>query len=347
MVNRRMFLQSMMGVGVAPFAAAGPAKKRRGPSLIKPKRLQKGQTVGLIAPASNAFENESVRFAMEIVESLGYKVKPGKNLFKRWGYLAGSDEERADDLNAMFRDDHVDAIFALRGGYGTPRILPFIDYKMIRKNPKAFLGYSDITALHQAIHKETGLVTFHGPMALQTWHPYALAEMKKVMVNPEAPTLLGAPPPFEGREGSVEPNNRLTRVVPGKARGGLTGGNLSLMCKLMGTPYEPDFKNKIVFLEEVGEKPYKIDGMLTHLWLSGKLHQAAGFALGKFTDADPEGVSLSLEEIFKDRFTMLGKPTLRGLMIGHIGAHATLPMGIQTELDVDKGTLTMLETAVY
>ncbi|MDJ0835992.1 MAG: LD-carboxypeptidase [Acidobacteriota bacterium] len=345
-MNRRLFVQSMLGLGAAPFVTAAPPKKRRGPSLIKPKRLEKGQTVGLIAPASNAFENESIRFAMEIVESLGFKVKPGKHLFKRWGYLAGSDEERAGDLNAMFKDDSVDAVFALRGGYGAPRILPMLNYKVIRKNPKPFLGYSDITALHQAIHKETGLVTFHGPIAMQTWDDYALAEMKKVMVNTEAPVVIGAPPPFEVSEGKVEAVNRLTRIVPGKARGGLTGGNLSLMTLLMGTPYEPDFKDKIVFLEDVGEKPYRVDRMLTHLWLSGKLHDAAGFALGKFTDADPKGTSLSLEEVFMDRLKVLGKPAIRGLMIGHVAKQTTVPMGIQAELDVDAGTLTMLEPAV-
>jgi len=345
MFNRRTFVKTVLGLGLAPLATAGPAK-RRGKRLIKPKRLVKGQTVALIAPASSTYENEDIYYAIDIIRSLGFKVKQGKNLFQRWGHLAGSDEQRADDINAMFADPSVSGIFTLRGGYGTPRLLPLIDYKMIAKNPKVLIGYSDITALLNAIQIKTGLVTFHGPIAYQNYSDYTLAEMKKVLMTPEAPIPIGIPPEFPTAEGRVDRLNRLTRIVPGKARGPLVGGNLSLICKLLGTPYEPDFKDKILFLEDVGEIPRRVDGMLAHLWLAGKLQEAAGIVIGKFTDAKPDNVSQSMEEMLTYRFQEIGKPTIKGMMIGHVADQTTLPLGIEAELDVAAGTLILQDSAV-
>ena len=347
MTRRRTFLKSSLLAGLSPLVLARDKNRKTKRRLIKPKRLQTGDTVGLIAPASNAGENEDIRYAMDVIQSLGFKVKPGKNLFQRHAYLAGTDKSRAEDLNQMFRDSQVDAIFALRGGYGTPRILPMIDYQAIAKNPKALVGYSDITALLHAIHLNTGLVTFHGPIAKQSFSPYTLSEFKKVMMQPTAPVTIGSPPPFEVSEGNVERENRLTRIVSGKAKGPLMGGNLSLLTKLMGTPYQPDFKGRILILEEVSEEPYRVDGMLTHLWLTGKLHQLAGIVFGKCTECDWEsGNSFSIEEVLTSRFKPLGIPTIRGLMMGHIRDQTTFPIGIEAELDVDAGTLTLLETAV-
>jgi len=349
MVHRRMFLEILAGVGAAPLMAGPPQRERkrhREVPVIKPKRLREGMTVGLIAPASSTFENEDIRFAIDIIRSLGFHCKPGKHLFKRHGYLAGKDEERAEDLNAMFADSEVDAIFALRGGYGTPRILPMLDYTTIKANPKLFIGYSDITALLVAIHQQTGLITFHGPIARQTYSDYTLAEKRKVTMSTEAPIQIGSPPPFETKPGVVESANRLTRIVSGKTRGRLIGGNLSLISMLMGTPFEPDFRDKIVFLEDVGEEPYRVDRMMTQLWLSGKLRQAAGFVIGKFTNVDIDGNSLSLEDIFFERLQLLGKPAIRGMMIGHVRDQTTIPIGIEAELDSDAATLTLLESAV-
>ena len=326
--------------------AANPAVAK--PTTKKPKPLKKGQTIGLIAPASNAWEDIEIHFAIDIVKSLGFKVKTGEHLFDRKAYLAGEDLARARDLNKMFADDEVDGIMVLRGGYGTPRILPYVDYDLIAKNPKVIVGYSDITALLTAIHKKTGLITFHGPIAKQNYTPYTLAEFKKVLMEPSDKTEIGTPPPFESGEGQAELRNRLRRIVPGKVRGPLIGGNLSLMTKLMGTPYEPDFNNRILILEEVGEEPYRVDGMLTHLWLTGKLHKLAGVALGKFTDCRPSkpGPSRSLEEIFEERFQQMGIPTLRGIMVGHVSNQTTFPLGVEAELDVDAGTLTLMESGV-
>jgi muramoyltetrapeptide carboxypeptidase len=171
--------------------------------------------------------------------------------------------------------------------------------------------------------------------------------LREVLQRPRAPLALAAPPAFEKRPGKVERENRLTRIVGGKARGRLVGGNLTLLSGLVGTPYEPDFAGKILFFEDTDEAPYRIDRMLTHLWLAGALEEAAGFAIGKFTEATPgRGRSRSIEEILRDRFEPLGKPALRGLMIGHVENQGFVPIGCEAELDADAGTLTLLEAGV-
>ena len=226
-------------------------------------------------------------------------------------------------------------------------MLPFLDYELIGNNPKILLGYSDITALLVAIHVKTGLVGFHGPIARQNFSEYTLAEFKKVLVEPSADVFIAGPPPFEAGEGQVEQENRITKFIGGSARGRLIGGNLSLLVTLIGTPFEPDFRNCVLFLEDVGEAPYKVDRMLTRLWLAGKLQQVAGIAFGKFTDTDDyEGNTFSIEEVIRMRCEPLGVPTIRGLMIGHIDDQAVVPLGIEAELDAEAGTLRLLEAAV-
>lgn len=349
-MKRRTLLQSALAVsalipgltGAATSTAAGKASGMP----VKPARLVKGMTVGLVAPASPVAENEDVRFAIDLVRSLGFEVREGKYLYSRNQYLAGMDRERAEDINAMFKDRRVDAIFCLRGGYGTLRMLPYLDYEMIRKHPKVLLGFSDISGLHNALYARSGLVSFHGPVADQTFSEYTLAEFKKVLMHPTETAIVGSPPPFEVSEGQVERKNRITRFVGGQARGRLIGGNLSLVSRLLGTPYEPDFRGSILFLEDVHESPYRIDRMLTHLWLAGKLDQVAGIALGKFTDSETEGNTFSLEEVMEQRLAPLGKPAIRGLMIGHIKDQTVVPIGVEAELDADAGTLTLLEPAV-
>ncbi len=345
--TRRNFIKlSGLFSSMALGGAAG-ATKEQALRQLRPKRLEKGQTIGLIAPASNALENEEIQFAAEVIQSLGFQVKMGEHLFQRTNYLAGNDHNRASDLNAMFADPTVHGIFALRGGYGSPRILPLLDYRAIAANPKVFMGFSDITALLAAIQQQAQLVTFHGPIAKQNFSEYTLAQFKAVLMEPQPNTVLGAPPPFEAGEGRAERENRLTRIYPGKARGRLIGGNLSILVKLIGTPYEPDYKGKILCMEEVHEEPYRIDGMLTHLWLAGRLQQLAGIVFGKFTECVSEGGnSFSLEEIFQERCAELKIPALRGLMMGHVEDQTVLPIGMEAELDVEAGTLTLLEPAV-
>lgn len=344
-MDRRTLLKACLATAAMGWAGV-PAIGRASAGIIKPPRLRRGMRVGLVAPASPPHEPEGVRYGIEVLQSFGFEVVEGAHLWARDQYLAGSDRQRADDVNRMFRRSDIDAVFCLRGGYGSSRILPLLDYEAIRENPKVITGFSDISALVLAIHTLTGLVTFHGPVAEQGFSDYTLDEFKKVMMEPVAPVSVAAPPPFERREGQVERKNRLTRFVGGKARGRLMGGNLSLLTHLMGTPYEPDFQGRILFLEDIDEAPYRVDRMLTQLWLTGKLQQVAGVVLGKFSRSDDDGNSFSLEEVFEQRFVPMGVPTLRGLMIGHVSDRASLPLGIEAELDVDAGTLTLLEPAV-
>jgi muramoyltetrapeptide carboxypeptidase len=303
----------------------------------------------MVAPSAAPNDPERIRFAIDTVESLGFKVKPAAHLFDRDGYLAGSDAARADDLNAMFADDGVDAIWCVRGGYGASRILPALDYALIRRKPKALIGYSDITALHMAIHQHAGLVTFHGPVAFRALTPYSLGELKRVLWAPQTPVRLGGPPPFPRAEGWLDGENRVTTLVPGRARGRLLGGNLCLMSHLCGTPYLPDLRGAILFLEDVEEAYYRIDRMLTQLWLSGALAGVAGVAFGKFTNCNPSQFFLQnrpLEDILAERCRALGVPAISGIMVGHIEDQTTLPVGCLAELDADAGTLTLLEPGV-
>ncbi len=347
-MNRRDMLQSSIvaaltaAMGLVPAAAGGAGGGR----ILKPRRLAAGNTVGLVAPAGPAADDESVRYSIELLQSFGFRVKPGRHVFERTQYLAGDDRDRAADVNAMFADDAVDAVFTLRGGYGTQRMLPYLDYELIANNPKVFVGSSDITAILIAMHEKTGLVGFHGPSAAGNYSDYALAEFRKVLWEPAANTRIGAAPSIDVRPGQVERRNRLTRVAGGTGRGRLVGGNLTLVSTLMGTPYEPDFRDRIVFLEDVNEAPYRIDRMLTQLWLAGKLQQAAGLAFGKFTKTEDEGNTFSIEEIIRQRCGDLGIPVVSGLMIGHIADKTTVPIGILAELNAEAGTLELLEPAV-
>ena len=303
----------------------------------------------MVAPSAAPNEPERIRFAIDTIESLGFKVKPGAHLYDREGYLAGSNAARAADLNAMFADDGVDAIWCVRGGYGASRILPALDYALMQRKPKALIGYSDITALHVAIHRHAGLVTFHGPVAFRAFTPYSLGELKRVLWTGETPVRLGGPPPFERAEGRVDWENRVATLVPGTARGRLLGGNLCLMSHLCGTPYFPDLRGAILFLEDVEEAYYCIDRMLTQLWLSGALAGVAGVAFGKFTNCNSSPFFLQnrpLDDILAERCRTLGVPAVSGIMVGHIEDQTTLPVGCLAELDADAGTLTLLEPGV-
>jgi muramoyltetrapeptide carboxypeptidase len=358
MWNRRGFLETVSG---ASLLAGLPLALQESIALadtgaitpIRPKALRPGASVALVAPASPASDSENLKIAEEVVRSLGLVPKAMKNAARATMYLAGTDQERAADVNAAFADPSVDAVWCLRGGYGSPRILPYLDYALIRKNPKPFIGYSDITAPLNAIHKMTGLVTFHGPNGADNQTEFTLAEFKRVLFqNRPAGSIAAPPPPPAPREAFVDKENRLRRIAPGKARGPLVGGNISVFSTLVGTPFEPDLKGRILFLEEVGEEPYRIDRWLTHFLLTGRLKNLAGIVLGKFHDCGPRELHASFngtwtwQEVCADRLGGLGIPVLAGLRFGHVPDKATLPLGVQAELDVDAGTLTLLEPAV-
>ena len=346
-MNRRDLIRTSIAATLAgavsftPISATAASGKVR-----KPRRLVAGNTVGLVAPASPSATDEAIRFSVDLLRSLGFNVKEGEHLYDRDQYLAGDDKDRAGDVNSMFADDEVDAIFTLRGGYGTQRMLPYLDYELISKNPKVFIGSSDITGILIAMYEKSGLVGFHGPAAGGNYSDYALAEFRKVLMSPQVQTRIGQAPAIEVRPGHIERQNRVTRFAGGSAEGRLIGGNLTLVSTLMGTPYEPDFRNHIVFLEDVSEAPYRIDRMLTQLWLAGKLQHAAGIAFGKFTKTDDDGNTFSVEEVIERRCAELGIPVVGGLMIGHIADKTTVPIGIRARLDADAGSLELLEPAV-
>ena len=357
MNSRRRFLEE---VSFASLLAGFPLSAQQSlarlvehpPQTQLPKALRRGDTVALVSPASPFFDPESYVIAREMVTSLGYRPKPMPNSERTTNYLAGTDAERAADVNAAFADPEVQAIWCLRGGYGSPRILPLLDYESIRKHPKVFIGYSDITAPLNAIHRLTGLVTFHGPVASENLTDYTLTDLKKVIGEARPAGAIAAPPPFEPKEGRVERENRIFRIAPGRARGRLVGGNISVFDTLIGTPFEPELKGRILFLEEVGEEPYRIDRWLTHLVLTGKLSGCAGIVLGKFLDCGPRELQPSFngtwtwQQVVADRFSGLGIPVLAGLMFGHGSQKSTLPIGVEAELDADRGTLTLLGPAV-
>ena len=348
-VSRRKFLGGLAGIAalssVTPSLSMGKNKIRK---IIKPPKIQKGDTVGLIAPASCAFEPVTIRNGIETLQSLGFKVKTGKYIKEKYGYLAGTDLQRANDLNSMFADENVKAIVALRGGYGSMRMLNLIDYKLIKKNPKVLLGYSDITSLCLAIHAKTGLVTFHGPVAISSFSEYTSNYFFNVVTSTKAVGEVAHPEP----NNPLRPTAHLSTINPGKANGRLIGGNLTLLTALLGTPFEPDFKNAILFLEETGEEPYDIDRMLTQLLLSEKLDQVAGIIFDRCPNCKPAdykpafNVTFSLEEVLIDRLGKLACPVLFGLNVGHEADKPTLPIGINVTLDADHNYFSIDDGAV-
>ncbi len=342
-MNRRQFLGSTaLAAAVVPLFGAGSsaAAAPRGKTLL-PVPLNPGDTIGLVSPSSATDDSFSLQLAGEVMEALGLKVKPGAHYGNRYGYLAGTDAERASDLNAMFADRSIKAVICLRGGWGAARLLPLLDYAAIRRNPKVLLGYSDITALHCAIQAKTGLVTFHGTMGSGSWNSFNVDQFKRMFFDRE---LMVFNNKLDAGDELVPRRNRTVTITGGQARGELVGGNLTVLSALAGSSYLPDFSGKILFLEDVGEAPYRIDRMLTTLKLMGALDKIAGFVFGECTDCNPgDGYgSLTLEQILDDHIKPLKIPAYRGAMIGHIREQFILPVGGEMELDADAGTLRML-----
>ncbi|MEP3388708.1 MAG: LD-carboxypeptidase [Reichenbachiella sp.] len=348
-MDRRSFVKKSAVASAATMLTlnAAHAQSVENQSLIKPKALKKGDTIGLITPAS-AVTRQAFEKAVENLEAMGFVVKYTDNMSVRKGFLAGTDQQRLDDLHQMFSDPNIDGIVCARGGYGSGRLLPKINYDLIKANPKVLVGYSDITALLYGIHQKTGLVCFHGPVGASEYSEFTDKAFEQVLMKGKAPKF-ERPKEWEENE---DPAFQSLPIVEGTAEGALVGGNLSLMCSLIGTPYDIDFKGKIVFIEEIGESPYRVDRMLTQLLNSGKLSEAKGVAMGVFRGCetkpdDPDfTLSTSLENVLKDRFGHMNIPVLYGLPIGHIDDNATLPFGVQAELDVEKGSLRLLEKGV-
>ncbi|MDX2230673.1 MAG: LD-carboxypeptidase [Leptolyngbyaceae cyanobacterium bins.349] len=352
LASRRRFLQGSLAAAVPIALSQQPQAIAQAPkpTVLKPPVLRPGDTVGMVAPASNAYEPEEIQIAKETMELYGFNVVLGKNINAQNGYLAGSDAQRAADLNEMFRRPDIRGIVTFSGGYGCSRILPLLDYAQMQRSPKVVVGHSDITALLIGIYQKTGLITFHGSSGLTGVGEYAMAHFRRTIMTTQ--TIGGIAKPPQPTPGTIERNHRLITIVPGRATGQLIGGNLTLVTNLIGTPYEPDTRGKILFLEDIGEEPYRIDRMLTQLWLAGKLQDAAGIALGRFVDCYPKEFrasffqTISLENVLRDRLEPLGKPTLYNLMFGHVRENAVLPIGATATLDATAKTLVVNESAV-
>ena len=273
-MQRREFLQAAAMAAVVSSVPA-PARAAEAAATIKPKRLAQGDTVVLVAPANATFNTVDLQIAKESLEALRFTVKVGSHLLDRHGYLAGDDKARADDINKAFADKSVSAVHAIRGGWGSARLLPHLDFDTIRHNPKILIGYSDITALLLSIYAKSGLVTFHGPIGLGRWDEYSLEYYKRVLFNGEQVTYANKKG-LSDRNALTQVEFRTQTITPGKARGRLLGGNLTVMTAILGSPYVPDWENTILFTEDVHEDFYRIDRMLTQLELAGVLGKTRG-----------------------------------------------------------------------
>lgn len=310
--------------------------------MIKAKGLKVGDRLGLIAPSSPA-EKEKIDRSKRFFEGLGFEVELGKAAYNTYGYLAGRDEERARDINNMFSDKDIDGIICLRGGYGSSRLLELIDFNNIRNNPKVFVGFSDITALHIAINKLSNLITFHGPMAVSNFSDevdrVTLDNFKNILFSGDFDRNLKNP---LGEE--------VTIINRGIVEGKVIGGNLSLIVNTIGSKYEIDSDGKILLIEEVGEDPYAIDRMLTQLKLAGKFNGVKGIILGDFSDCVASKKEyeeqLPLIKVFEDIIKPLGVPTIYNIQLGHCEPVLTLPLGSEVRLNGEEGFIELLEKPI-
>lgn len=309
--------------------------------ILKPHPLKKGDVIGICAPSSSIDKADRLERGIRYLERLGYRVELGKNIFRRRGYLAGTDRQRADDLNGFFRDKKVRAIFTARGGYGSQRLLPLLDYRAIRSDPKILVGYSDVTALHLGIFSKTGLLGFSGPMVT--------SHMGKGFGGPaeeqfwRTVSSTGVLPPIQAGPCSVRPG---TGGRPSSGR--ILGGNLSLVAAAVGTPYFPPTRGILLLLEEIDERPYRIDRTLQQMNLAGLFKRTTGVLLGNFTGCTPKrgASSLSLNEMFGEIFGSFPHPVLRGIRYGHIRNSLTIPIGLRARIDPRGEKLVFMEPAL-
>ncbi len=373
----------ILAVSLSTFAAGEDDTAVR---PIRPSALVPGDTILFIAPAKY-LDRKRVSLAKCRLEQMGFKVRIPETLFRKQGFLAGSDDVRAAELMAAFADPEVDAIFPGTGGYGTTRIVDKLDYDVIRRNPKVFVGFSDITALHIAINQRTGLVTFHSPNPefglgsdenlsplAAKWFWRALLASSYSDASTNSPSTIGNGQPslssLDGGDRAAlgyslaiklsDPSNceevsifcdvpRPVTLCEGVAQGRLIGGNLSVVDSLMGSPYEIDTDGKILFLEDVGEAPYRVDRMLNTLRLAGKFDHVAGIILGAFTAREEEPAwdgDASIDDVLRDYFTHLDVPVLADFPVGHVRYNVTLPIGALVELDATGQALQVLEDPV-
>jgi muramoyltetrapeptide carboxypeptidase len=337
LIARRAALVTLGGLGAALVTPPAGAERIR-----KAPRLRPGDTVGVIAPASAADNEDTSARAEWWLKGMGLVPKIAPHAEGRFGYLAGTDADRAADLNAMYADPEVRAVFALRGGWGSARILPLLDWAMIRRSPKLLIGYSDVTALHLAFAARAGYATIHGGNATSSWMPESWESLWRLAFAADRPVLGGA--------ATEAANGHLARTIHGgMVRGRLLGGNLTILSTLMGTGWLPSFKDAILFLEDVYEAEHRVDRMFQQLRLAGVLGELAGIVFGQCTKCqteEPDYRGFSLDEVIDQYLTPLGIPAIAGANFGHVANQLSLPSGAMVELDADARTLRVLEPIV-
>ena len=310
--------------------------------LQKPKKLNKKDVIGIISPASSPDEFTRVERGVKYLEGLGYRVKVGANVGKNHGYLAGTDQERVDDIHSMFKDKDVKAIFTVRGGYGAFRLLDKIDYRIVKNNPKIFVGYSEITSLQMAFFEKAELMTFAGPMVAVDFYDeissYTEEYFWETITSNKKLGKLKFPE-----------NQKLPSLQKGIASGRLIGGNLAVFAGLLGTEYFPNLTGKILMIEEIGELPYRVDRLLNQLRLSGTFKKVKGIILGRFIDChelDPNKKTLTLGEVISDYVATLKIPSIYTFPHGHIKDFVTIPFGLKININAAKGSVEFMESAV-
>ncbi len=328
MLDRRQIIRA--AITAAAIAASSPlaAQTRR-----KPPRLQQDDTVGLVEPAGYSEGPEAMAAVAATVAGMGLVPRFGAHVAARYGYLAGDDHQRAADLNAMYADDDVRAVFAVRGGWGSARILPLLDWRTIAANPKLLIGFSDVTALHLAFAARAGFPTIHGANAASSWPQRSWDSLWRLAFAGERPVL---------ETGGAT-------LVGGTARGRLMGGNLTVLTTLLGTPFMPDLAGAILVLEDVGEAEYRIDRMLTQLSLAGILDRVAGVVFGSCTGCTAQVfdyAGFTIADLQRHHLASLGVPVVTGADIGHIEGQLSVPLGCEAELDAEARTIRMLESPV-
>ena len=309
-------------------------------AMIRPRRVRPDGTIGLVAPAGVLRSPSQVSDAVADVRAMGFEARVGRHALARFGFLAGTDQQRADDFMAMVTDPDIDAVVCLRGGYGCARILPLLDYDAIRAAAKPIVGYSDVTALLLAIYARSGLVTFHGPVGISQWRGETAAAFRSVLVRGETLDVAGDPNEARRDRQPVETVRR------GTAEGPLVGGNLSVVASLAGTGYLPSFDGHVVFFEETTEESYRLDRFFTQLELAGVMRNPAAVVFGQCSNCSSGGSAWSAEDVLRDHLASYRVPAWIGAPVGHVSPVYTLPLGLAVRTDADAGTLEAVGPAV-
>ncbi len=353
MIDRRSFIRksgaaTALTVGTAAGLRAGITGIEGVNSSVSiprilPRALKKGDLIGLVTPGS-PITKEQLEGAIEKIEGMGFMTYHQESVLSEYGYLAGKDPERADELMHMFTNEEVKGIWCVRGGYGSIRILSRLDYEKIQLNPKVFIGYSDITALLTSIYEQTGLVTYHGPVGISNFNKFSVKSLEEVVMDPGQKYRY----PYKRDKDTVDnPEYDRYTIHGGEAEGLLIGGNISVLDSMIGSRFEPDFEHKIVYLEEIEEKTYRVDKMLFHLLEATNLKLAAGIAMGVMGGCNiNDEPRLTLRQAIHDLMEPLEMPISYGLSFGHIEQIITIPNGIRARLNADKNSLKLLEKTV-